>query len=470
MSLSIAKKNTLNLAPSLNFWENSLINLKILFGQGTVLDLCEQVLAKNKSGKEFGRAKLGSDTFYFFGHPEHAKYILHDHSQNFPRYTPTYTPKSYRLFKPEMGEGLVTTEGKIWKPKRKRSAPAFLGPVVKKYEPYLNHTLSRTLEELDQKSKEEGSFNVEPILRDIAFTMIGFILFSVDLNQEADRMRSALDICLNDFNKRISPLMPPMWIPTSGNLKKRSAHNYLHDTIFRLYEKRKSQKEQTRDFLSVLMQVRDEETGQPLSFEQINGELSTIILAGHETTASALAWIVYLIAKHPEWENRLLEEWKFDGLIPTYDDMANFPLTKMVIQEGMRLYPPVWSIVRSCLEGDQIDGYQIEKDSNIVVSFHNIHRHPDFWERPHEFYPEHFAPGKVNHLHDYAYLPFGSGQHFCLGRDLAMYEMMVGIPAIFKKYKLRIPQHARIVKESIISTRPKYGIEVTAEERSSNRI
>jgi cytochrome P450 len=138
----------------------------------------------------------------------------------------------------------------------------------------------------------------------------------------------------------------------------------------------------------------------------------------------------------------------------------------MVIQETMRLYPPVWILGRTCKDGDVIDGYEIQKNTNIDISIYHIHHHPEFWDNPDQFDPERFHPSKLSSINEFAYIPFSQGGHACLGRDLTMLEMMTAIPAIFKRYKVKIPPHAKIGVEAIISTRPKYGMEVILEPRS----
>jgi cytochrome P450 len=296
--------------------------------------------------------------------------------------------------------------------------------------------------------------------------MIGLMIFGEDLNWDVKKMREVLDIFMQFLNKGMSGILPPLWIPVPINRKMRWAKKYMWETIHQIYQIRMSKQSNSPDLLNLLIKAKSEVNEQPLSFQQIQDEILTLIIGGHETTASGLSWIIYLIATHPEWEEILLKEWTFEGLMPTYEDLQNYTYTKMVVQEAMRLYPPVWLIGRTCKDGDVIDGYEIKKNTSIILSIYHIHRHPDFWDNPDQFDPERFHPSKHSSRDEFAFIPFAQGGHMCLGRELAMLEMMTAIPAIFKKYKVKIPSHAKIEKECIISTRPKYGIEVILESRS----
>lgn len=450
-----------------NFMERYTTQLRVALGIDDLFSANDRL--HKKSDATVASMKVGNDLYYLFYRPEHAKYILHDNPQNFPKISDAYCPTAFRIMSIIMGNGLITSDGHSWKKQKKRVSPHFLGKIIGAYDDALQYTLSNTLNELHSKMESCESFNIEPVLRTIALTMITLIIFGKDLNRESEQMRNVVDICLHDFNRRSSSIALPPRVPTPWNLKLRSAIKYISQVIFQDYQERLDSKDYRTDLLGMLMSATDEDTGKPLPFEQIRDEIITIILAGHETTASALSWIIYLLTTHPEWEQRLLDEWQFEGDIPTYSMVDKFIYTKMVVKEALRLYPTVWNIVRTCKDGDTIDGFEIKKNTNINIVSYFIHRHPDFWDNPDKFDPGRFHPSKLSSIHEYAYLPFSYGAHACLGRQLAMFEMMVVIPAIFKMFKVMLAPSARIVKECIISIRPKHGVDVILEPRSTAR-
>jgi cytochrome P450 len=185
----------------------------------------------------------------------------------------------------------------------------------------------------------------------------------------------------------------------------------LDALVYDLIATRRQSQQDPPDLLSVLLAVRDEETGEGMDDRQVRDEVVTLLLAGHETTAVALCWTWYLLAQHQECEQLLHAEVDavLGGRLPTVEDLPRLPYCRMVIEEALRLYPPAWSFSRNAVAQDELGGYPIPPGSMILLCPYTMHRHPAFWEQPEAFDPLRFTPERVAARPHYAYFPFGGG-------------------------------------------------------------
>jgi cytochrome P450 len=215
--------------------------------------------------------------------------------------------------------------------------------------------------------------------------------------------------------------------------------------------------------------LANHESRQPggLTHEQVRNEAVLIFMAGHETTAAALAWSWYLLALHPRAEARLHEELKqvLGGRAPGYEDVPALKFTRAVIEEAMRLYPPVPLLSRECLGDDAICGHEIPTGSIMLVVPWLLHRHAELWERPHEFVPERFLPDWPTRPAKFAYLPFSAGPRICLGATYGLTEAMIALATLAQAFALRIPPGHRVGYECRLTLRPAQGLPMLAEPR-----
>jgi cytochrome P450 len=212
------------------------------------------------------------------------------------------------------------------------------------------------------------------------------------------------------------------------------------------------------DYVSLLLGARDKETGEGMTDKQIVDEITTLIIAGHETTASALNWTWYLLGEHPEIEAKLHAEIDAtaEDAAPSLQSMEALPYSNQVIREVMRLYPPVWVVSRRTIEPDVLAGYTVPADTDVFFSPYYLHRHPQFWTDPEKFMPERFAIAD-DARPKLTYLPFSAGAHHCIGETLAIYEMLVHLNRFARRFKLRRADNAPVELEALInlrSTRP----------------
>ncbi|MGH7897110.1 MAG: cytochrome P450, partial [Candidatus Binatia bacterium] len=223
------------------------------------------------------------------------------------------------------------------------------------------------------------------------------------------------------------------------------------------------------DLLGLLLAARDEE-GRPMSRTQVRDEVVTLMLAGHETTANGLAWMWYLLARHPEARKRLYAE--VDDLIggrsPAADDVELLTWTSACFQEAMRLFPPAWVLEREAIVEDELDGQRIREGATIIFPVYSIHRDPRWWRNPETFDPERFLAEDVQRPRG-AYLPFGAGRRICVGAGFAMMEAVLITAMVARRFELDLAPGADVVPQATVTLRPRHGVPMIARSRLDDR-
>jgi cytochrome P450 len=231
-------------------------------------------------------------------------------------------------------------------------------------------------------------------------------------------------------------------------------------TVYEMIAERQAAEDPGSDLLGMLLKARDPETGSAMTPEQVRDEVITILIAGHETVASALTWSWYLLAKHPaQWEQMHAEGKRVLGdEPPTTGDLADIPYTGQVFSEALRLYPPAWLITRKSIEADRIDNIDIQPGALIILSPYTIHRHPEFWQNPEEFNPERFSQGQEKSRPRFAYIPFGGGPRLCIGDQFAMIEAQLIMAMVTQRFRLELLPHRPVEADPLVTIRPKHGL------------
>ena len=221
------------------------------------------------------------------------------------------------------------------------------------------------------------------------------------------------------------------------------------------------------DLLDRLFAARDEETGEGMDDKQIRDEVVTLMLAGHETSAMALSWTLYLLATHPDVEERLCEhlEANLHGAPAETEDLARLSYLKQVVQEAMRLYPPVWGYVRRAERETELGGYVLPANAWVGVVTYALHRHPEFWPDPERFDPDRFEPDRVRDRDFFAYLPFAAGPRTCIGAGMAMLEIQLILAQLVPRFRIRVVPDHPIETEAKVTLKPRHGIPVTVRRR-----
>jgi cytochrome P450 len=241
----------------------------------------------------------------------------------------------------------------------------------------------------------------------------------------------------------------------------------LTKLVAQLLARRRSEPAEHFDYVAMLMEARDKETGQPMEERQLIDEVLTLIVAGHETTASALNWIWYLLSQHREAEARLHAEVDAAPELPApgLAQMEALPYTSQVVNEALRLYPPGWLLSRRTIEADRLGGYPVAAGTNVLLPLYLLHRHPRFWKDPEAFSPERFAPEHEAERPRFAYMPFAAGPRHCIGETFALYEMLMHLYKVARRYRLTYVPDQPLELEAQINLRTRFPLHMRLERR-----
>jgi cytochrome P450 len=396
---------------------------------------------------------IGPARFYLVSDPEGVKYILQDNHRNYR--------KGYEKAKPLLGEGLVTAEGEDWRRQRRLMQPAFHRQRLAELLPTMT---SATQEMLDHWKTMRGSdepLNVAKEIMLLTQTIILRTMFSTDPGSDPEEVGDAFAAALEYLNIAIVAPFPILQaLPTPANRRFRRAMRVIDNAVYGIISERRESGVKQNDLLQMLLDARDEETGQGMSDKQLRDEVLTIFLAGHETTASLLSWTFYLLGQHPEMEERLRSEVTgvLDGRTPELDDLSQMPYTMQTLHEALRLYPPAWMFARQPIEDDQINGYTIPAGATVMLSPYVTHHLPQVWDQPERFDPDRFAPGRENERPRYAFFPFGGGPRMCIGNNFALMEAPAILAMIMQSYKLKLAPGYTVKAQPSATLRPRPGV------------
>jgi len=399
---------------------------------------------------------------YAIAHPEGIKHALQDNHRN---YTKSF---DYQILARLLGQGLVTSEGALWLRQRRLMQPMFHKQKIAAFGAMMTDCTAEMLDRWSGLAERGEAFDATSEMMRLTLHIVGRALLTMDLTSHAGRIGRDMTIANERFAQfDLGTLMP--WLPTPRNVRFRKATRELRGLVLDIIAQRRREGRDYGDLLSMLLAVRDEDTGEGMNDEQLRDEVLTLILAGHETTATALSWIWYLLSRNPEVEAKLHAELDevLGGRAPTTADLANLNYTGMVVDEAMRIYPPVWAVGRAAIDDDEIMGYRIPKGSNLMLSQFYAHRHPSFWENPERFDPERFATERAAGRPRYAYFPFGGGPRMCIGNIFALTEAQLVLASVAQRYRLRVVPGHPIELQPLVTLRPRYGVKVTLERRGN---
>lgn len=418
-----------------------------------------------KAHRDYGdviRLKIPFVRAYLAAHPDDIKHVVQDNHDNY-----TKNNIDYRLLKGALGDGLLTSDGPYWLSQRRLIQPVFRRERVAEFGALMAQAAVRVAEDWEPRARSGEPFDVAAEMTRVTLAIVSRTLLSVDVAQHASVIGESLTT-MNEAMAQagLSALLP--FLPTRSNRRIRAAKRALDDVIWKIIAQRRASANQPDDLLSLLLSARDRETGQPLSDTQVRDEVATFLLAGHETTANALAWTWYLLGRNPDAEDKLHAELSevLSGRPPCVEDLPRLRYTAMVIDESMRLYPPAWAFSRSNINDDELGGYRIRRGSLIYISQYVTHRHPAFWEEPDRFDPERFTPERVAMRPKYAYFPFGGGPRACIGNQFALAEAALILGTLAQRYSLRLAPHHPVEMQALVTLRPRHGVKVVARPLS----
>ncbi len=311
----------------------------------------------------------------------------------------------------------------------------------------------------------------------VTLHVVGRSLFSVDLLGDSRGFGRSIEAGSAYFAYRLGRLFaPPLWVPTKINREYKAASLAMLHLVpeliaarRRLIDQQGTADESGRayDMLDLLLETRYEDTGEPMSDEQLDREIRLFIAAGHETTSNTLTWTLYLLSQHPAAESKLHAEIDsvLGGRTPSMADLPKLPYTKQVIEESMRLYPAAWIVARQSIAEDQLGPYHVPANQGVAMPIYAVHRHPDYWPEAERFDPERFAPENAAKQHKYAYFPFGGGPRMCIGSLFALAEAQLILTMIAQKYTARLQPGYVVQPQALITLKVKNGLPMTLVKR-----
>ena len=378
------------------------------------------------------------DAAYLINHPDYIRHVLVDNNRNYSKAT-----FSNQIFNRVIGEGLLTSEGEPWRKQRRMMQPAFHHSRLEQMDALIVKATLSLLERWQSLYEANQPVDIAREMAALTLTVTTRSLFGVDLGDEVREVGEIINRAASFLEKPSHPRLI------------QSAQE-LGSIVDRIIQQRQQDFKDGGDLLSSLIQARDESSGAGMDAEQLRHQVMTLILAGYETTASALSWTWYLLSQHPPALERLRREVDaaLAGRPPRYADLENLPYTRMIFNESLRLFPPAWTLGRRALGEDEIGGYYVAPNTTIAICTYTLHRHPAFWEQPDTFDPERFSPERSARRHKYAYIPFGAGPRLCIGKDFGVMEACLVIATIVQQFELRLVPGTEIQPQALFVLRP----------------
>ncbi len=353
-----------------------------------------------------------------------------------------------------IGNGLLTSEGEVWRQQRRLMQPPFTPTAVTQFAGMMVEVTRRLLDRWQPYAGQGRPLLMDAEMLYLTMSVIGRAMFGIDLGEESTGVGAALQGAFSFIASRSAPGLP-LGMPLPAH--RRFQRNL--EVINRFIEGRIAAGRRDpgqNNLLAMLLRARDEETGQALSETDLRDEVVTLFFAGFETTARSLTWGWYLLARHPEVQARLAAEADrvLQGRAPAIADLFQLNYTRQVVDETLRLYPPTALLARQNVETDEIGGYAIAPGSMIILVPYRVHRAPEVWPDPERFDPERFRPEAVEARPRSAYIPFAAGPRVCLGNNFALLEMVYALSMAAGRYRLEPVVGEEIPFELVGTLRP----------------
>ncbi|KMO10298.1 cytochrome P450 [Methylobacterium indicum] len=373
-----------------------------------------------------------------------------------------------RALSPALGDAILTADGGRWRWQRRAAAPIFRAERIRSFVPAMIAAAERTRDALAAAPGVE--VDIAQTMMRTTFEIIVETMLPGASGIDAARVERGITDYLESTSwvVALTLLRAPAWLPFPGRAKAERAKTYLRDELLRLAaEGRRTGTEGRNDLLSLLLAARDPETGQAMDDRDVADNLLTFVTAGHETTALALTWALYLLSHHPESEALIAAEVEAatagGPLAPEHVDAL--PYTRQVILEAMRLYPPVPVVVRAALRDVDLDGIPVKAGTPITIPIYAVHRHAALWDEPERFDPARFAPEAAKARDRYAYLPFAAGPRICIGMGFALSEAVAILAVLVRSLRFSLRPGTLPVLKQRITLRPSEGMPMRVSPR-----
>lgn len=393
---------------------------------------------------------------YLVAGPTAIRHLLRDNPANYSKDTFTY-----RMVRSVTGNGLLTSDGEEWHQRRRLLQPIFARDRVAHYDSQIIESTRAMLERWQHHAAKGQPIDVGAEITRLTLNIACKTFFDVDFSEQTTGpVQDAVLTLSRAFTTRFRSKTAPLWgllgFPTPDNPQLSQARSTLTAVVDQVIQRLEKVDTPAGHVLAQLTQTKDPDTGRQLSRQELQTEVLTLLLAGHDTTARALTWAFYLLAKHSDVQDHLASviEAAGDTHVLAGAALGNLPYLHMVVEETLRLYPPVWAFSRRAEADDVVDGYRVPKGARILVSPYVAHRLPDIWPEPERFNPERFGEVAAAQRPEHAYLPFGAGPRQCIGRRFAMLELELVLALVMRQFAVRLGTSDSIYPEASTTLTP----------------
>jgi len=395
-------------------------------------------------GRFFGRSSFILNT------PDAIRHVLVDNYENYTR-----TPTGLRVLRPMLGQGLLIAEGRAWKHQRRTLAPAFTPRAVSTLVPHMIAATDEAIAKLD--AKRDAPVDLREAMQRMTLEIAGRTMFSFGMDRHGAELRGFV----NEYGSRLALphfldlLLPLSWPTPQDFARARFRKRWTKFVAMLMAERRAAGKNENaplRDLFDLMDAARDPETGQAFTDEQLGDEVATMILAGHETTGTALFWALYLLALDPATQEDVAAEVRDAGADGALD-LDRLKFTRAVLDETMRLYPPAFLIARAAAGPDRIGDLAIEKNDVVLMAPWLLHRHEKLWRDPNTFIPTRFMPPAPS-PDRFAYLPFGVGARVCIGAHFALVEATLALAKMIGAFRITLLDSEPVMPIGVVTTQP----------------
>jgi cytochrome P450 len=419
-------------------------------------DRATMQLEVGRAAPDIVRLRIGLLRVVMIGSPALAHEVLATKHESFVK-----APGLTVFLRPLLGNGLLTSEGEFHTRQRKLISPAFTHKRIKSYA----STMAERADRYASTLHDGQVLDITEAMMHLTLEIVGKTLFDTEIGADADEVFDALTTAMECAMHQLTSLVPvPPFVPTLSNLRNRRAVARLNAIVYRIIKRRRAEHCDRGDLLSILLETRDD-GGRTMTDEQVRDEAMTLFLAGHETTANALAWSLFLLAKNPEARARLEAEVDALGHAPTYEDLERLPWTLAVLKESMRLYPPAYLLARRACRNVVVGDHDITSQTIVMVNILGIHRRPDLFSDPSTFDPSRFLGDAEKQWPRCAYMPFGAGPRICVGNHFALMEGHVVLASLVRRLRFDLVNRAPVGFDPLVTLRPKGAVRMRVSRR-----
>jgi cytochrome P450 len=389
--------------------------------------------------------RAGTERAFLVDDADLVKRVLADNASNYSK--GTFINEQFKM---AVADGLLTLEGADWRRERRLMQPAFHMERLNALGASMTDATTTMLDRWEGFADSGETFDLSEEMSRLTMTITARSLFGADIADDVE-----------EIGRRIARGVAALAAPHKAEFT--TARDRVLQMVDGMVDRRRANPHGEHDLLTMLMEARDESTGDPMSDQQLRNEVVTLILAGYETTANSVSWTWYLLTQHPDAMAKVRAELHavLGGREPRFRDLGALSYTRRTLDESLRLYPPAWIMGRRALGDDRLGEVDIPAGSVLALSPYITHRNPAYWDDPERFDPDRMKEGRAAQRKPFAYFPFGGGPRLCIGHNMAMLEAQLIIGTIAQRFDLRLVEGHRVVPERLFVLRPRGGLPMT---------